>query len=116
MGVHNQVKTRWINSKAQARLIAKGFLQRAYLDYKDLDVKLAFLNGPLEEEVYVIQGLGFVVKGSEDKLGFAKCVMEHEVYVRGISSGDMFPIYFYVDDLLVIGNNSKEIDIFKNDG
>ena len=33
-----------------------------------LDVKLAFLNGYLEEEIFVEQPKGFAVKGKEDKV------------------------------------------------
>ena len=33
-----------------------------------MDIKLAFLNGDLKEEVYVHQPLGFVIPGKEGKL------------------------------------------------
>lgn len=75
--------------KHKARLVAKGFLQREGIDYEEvfapvarletirlvvgiahnnnwmvyqMDVKSAFLNSPLVEEVYVGQSPGFVIK------------------------------------------------------
>ncbi|GKE57576.1 retrovirus-related pol polyprotein from transposon TNT 1-94, partial [Tanacetum coccineum] len=50
--------------KNKARLVAKGFRQEEGIDFEEsfapIDVKTAFLNGILKEEVYVSQPKGFV--------------------------------------------------------
>ncbi|GAU49130.1 hypothetical protein TSUD_406950 [Trifolium subterraneum] len=80
-------------AKCKARLVAKEFLQKPRIDFNEifgsvarletvrlvvaianhfewdyvqLDVKSAFLNGKLEEEVYVEQPQDFIVEGKED--------------------------------------------------
>ena len=82
-------------TKHTARLVARGFVQQEGIDYDDafalvvriesarvlltlaaqegwrvhhMDVKSAFLNGDLKEEVYVQQQLGFTVAGEEGKV------------------------------------------------
>ncbi|OMO69325.1 Integrase, catalytic core [Corchorus capsularis] len=107
-----------------------------------LDVKSAFLNGFLEEEIYVEQPEGFVVKGSEDKvyllknalyglkqaprawytridthllqLGFQKSKNEATLYIKQ-STSDLLIVSLYVDDLLVIGSNSELVQQFKSE-
>ena len=81
--------------KYKAILVAKGFVQEYGVDYNEkfalvarldtirmvlaitvqhnskvyqMDVKSSFLNGYLEEEVYVQQPPGYEVKGQEDKV------------------------------------------------
>ncbi|CAJ2632851.1 unnamed protein product [Trifolium pratense] len=155
--------------KYKARLVAKGFLQKQGLDYDEvfspvarhetirlvialacsrrwplfhLDVKSAFLNGPLEEDVYVKQPPGFELKGKEDKVlklnkalyglkqaprawnkridlffvvqGFVKCSVEYGVYVKHSDKKHMLIICLYVDDLLVTGSSLAEIEDFKS--
>ena len=87
----------------KARLVIQGFRQKEGIDFFDtyapvaristirllialasihnleihqMDVKTAFLNGDLEEEIYMKQPEGFVVPGSESKV----CKLKKSLY------------------------------------
>jgi hypothetical protein len=105
-----------------------------------MDVKSAFLNGELAEEVYVVQPPGFTAAGHEGKvlrlhkalyglrqaprawnakldaslheLGLTKSKCEHGLYIRG-TEASWLVVGVYVDDLLITGERLIEIEAFK---
>nr|CAH67708.1 H0512B01.3 [Oryza sativa] len=155
--------------KHKARLVARGFVQQHRIDFDEMfapvarmesirlllavaaqkgwrvhhmDVKSAFLNGDLAEEVYVKQPPGFVVAGEEDKvlrlrkalyglqqaprawnakldrtlkeLGFDQSKHEHTIYRRN-NGGFALLVGVYVDDLVITGPSTREIEQFKEE-
>ena len=50
----------------------------AYMDYEiwQIDVKIAFLNGSLDETIYMVQPEGFIAKGQEKKV----CKLQKSIY------------------------------------
>lgn len=146
----------------KARLVAQGYSQRFGSDYDEtfspvvrfesvrtvaalaaqhglklhqMDVKTAFLNGELKEEVYMKQPEGFVVKGKENlvcrlkrslyglkqsprcwnivldeklrKMGFMQTKSDPCIYTA--AQGEMFLVAVYVDDLILGGQSDKRI-------
>jgi len=120
------------------RLIVAVAIKHNWSMYQ-LDVKSAFLNGELEEEVYVSQPPGFEIKGKEDYVykldkalygvkqaprawnkkidrfliqqGFTKCVNGHGIYCRNTTN--KLIICLYADDMIINGSNEAEMQDFK---
>jgi transposase InsO family protein len=150
--------------KYKARLVVKGFLQKEGYDFFDtyspvtritsirvlmaiaalhnleihqMDVKTAFLNGDLEEEIYMEQPEGFVIPGQERKvcklvkslyglkqaplqwhLKFDEVMMSNGfkinecdkcVYIKNTDNGYVI-VCLYVDDMLILGSNLQVIN------
>ena len=103
MGLQTKYDSKENVERFKARLVAKGFTQRECIDYNEIfslvsckdsfriimalvayydlelhqmDVKTAFLNGDLEENVYMAQPNYFVVEGKE-RMG---CRLKKSIY------------------------------------
>jgi len=155
-------------AKHKARLVAKGYEQKYGIDYFEtfapvvsytslrlllaiaakcnfrmdqMDAVTAFLNGELDEEIYIYQPEGYEVDGQEDlvgrarksiyglkqsplcwnkkmdkrmlELGFVSSSADPCVYIKRVRDQVLF-VALYVDDLLLIGNSDELIDETKN--
>ena len=145
----------------KARVVAKGYAQKEGIDYNEtfapvakmtsirtllalaaiedlevhqMDVKTAFLNGDLEEEIYMDQPEGYASKGQESLVcklsktlyglkqsprawykkideyfasqGLKKSHADPNIYVLRITNGFII-IALYVDDLIIVCNNTE---------
>ena len=162
-----KMKTDGSIDKYKARLVAKGYKQKEGLDYFDtyspvmriisihmliaiaalhnleihqMDVKTTFLNGDLNDEIYMDQPEGFISLGQEKKVcrlvkslyglkqapkqlheKFDKVMMSNGftinecdicVYVKDTNSGYVI-VCLYVDDMLILGSNNNIITATK---
>ena len=149
--------------KYKARLVEKGFTEQEGIDYDEafcpvfrvasirltvaivaqldlelyqMDVKTSFLNGELDEEIYMTQPMGFEVKGQELKVcklkrsiygleqssrqwyfrfhnsiishSFEMIEKDHYVYLNH-SKKSVLILSLYVDNILIAGNDMDSI-------
>ena len=123
--------------------VALGLAARLKLEVEQLDVKIAFLHGDLEEEIYMQQPEGFEVKGKENLVcklkkslyglkqaprqwykkfdsfmmshGYNRTSADHCVFTRKFSDDDFIILLLYVDDMLIIDHDSSKIDRLKKE-
>lgn len=155
--------------KHKARLVAKGYSQQQGVDFDktfslvarfgtvrvvlalaaqlhlpvyQFDVKSAFLNGDLEEEVYVSQPQGFMITGNENKVyklrkalyglkqaprawyskidsffqgsGFRRSDNEPTLYLKKQGTDEFLLVCLYVDDMIYIGSSKSLVNDFKS--
>lgn len=154
-------------SRYKARLVVRGFSQRYGQDYDEtfapvakfptlqillalaahsnlllqqMDVKSAYLNGEITEDIFMLQPEGYIKKGAEDlvcklnkglyglkqggrqwnqkldktlrKLGFRKSDSDPSLYIIN-KQGTYLMLLVYVDDLLIASNSVQLMQLVK---
>ncbi|KAE8541144.1 hypothetical protein D1P53_002499 [Cryptococcus gattii VGV] len=143
------LKARWVYTRKidgttgkpaayKARWVAKGFSQKAGIDYNEVDIKAAFLNGDLEETIYLEAPEGSNIPANKILLlnkslyglrqsprcfnkaldqwlksqGLKPTRADPCFYVR-CCEGELLMLSVHVDDQLIACNSRKTLDEFK---
>ncbi|RVW26309.1 Retrovirus-related Pol polyprotein from transposon TNT 1-94 [Vitis vinifera] len=119
----------------KARLVAKGFTQKEGIDYKEtfspvsskdsfiiimalvahydlelhqMDVKTAFLNGNIDETIYMVQPENFESNDSKQlvitSFGFKENIVDQCIYLK-FSGSKFIILVLYVDDILLASSD-----------
>ncbi|GJY53132.1 retrotransposon protein, putative, ty1-copia subclass [Tanacetum coccineum] len=129
-----------VDPPPNSRLVAKGYTQLYGVDYEEtfspvtnirairilisiavyydyeiyqMDVKTAFLNGDLYEDIYMVQPEGFIDLNHPRRFGFAQNLDEPYVYQKASGSNVTFLI-LYVDDIIIMGNHIPSLQSVKD--
>lgn len=106
-----------------------------------MDVKSVFLHGTIDEDIYVQQPQGYIIKGQEQKVyklnkalyglkqasrawfsriegyflkeEFLRSNAEQTLFIKEDNKGSILYVNVYVDDLIYTGNNPKMLNEFK---